>query len=261
MVLWLVPNISGSGSDGGPVMQLTHRDGTAISVSYAVNRAVLWREDFHQTSPVQWQPDNSWKNGYLQRRIHFLLRWHDLSSVMENWDPFSEGPASAEDGQAMENWNPFEDPEMLELTGELAMESDDIDGLEAWLVQAKVMHLPWEKIQPKQEKLELLRSQKAFEPKKTSRDISKRGEISSCESGGCKGDGGDQGGCPTETSSEKSFHFVCCPTFVVFVLWWTYVPVNSGQTMPFPYAWATALAYHRVMFWSPAFAGGSGAGH
>eukprot|EP00434_Breviolum_minutum_P019019 symbB.v1.2.016767.t1/scaffold1288.1/size126514/8 len=164
MVLWLVPNISGSGSDGGPVMQLTHRDGTAISVSYAVNRAVLWREDFHQTSPVQWQPDNSWKNGYLQRRIHFLLRWHDLSSVMENWDPFSEGPASAEDGQAMENWNPFEDPEMLELTGELAMESDDIDGLEAWLVQAKVMHLPWEKIQPKQEKLELLRSQKVKSP-------------------------------------------------------------------------------------------------
>lgn len=87
--------------------------------------------------------------------------------MMENWDPFCEGPASAEDGQAMENWNPFEDPEMLELTGELAMESDDIEGLEAWLVQAKVMHLPWEKIQPKEEKLELLRSQKeAFEPKK-----------------------------------------------------------------------------------------------
>ena len=87
--------------------------------------------------------------------------------MMENWDPFCEGPASAEDGQAMENWNPFEDPEMLELTGELAMESDDIEGLEAWLVQAKVMHLPWEKIQPKQEKVELLRSQKeAFEPKK-----------------------------------------------------------------------------------------------
>lgn len=76
MVLWLVPKVSDSGRTS-PVMQLTHRDGTeAISVSYAVNRAVLWREDFHQTSPVQWLPDNSWKNGYLQRRIHFLLRWH-----------------------------------------------------------------------------------------------------------------------------------------------------------------------------------------
>lgn len=83
---------------------------------------------------------------------------------MESWDPFCEGPASVEDGQAMENWNPFEDPEMLELTGELAMESDDIEGLEAWLVQAKVMQLPWEKIQPKQEKLELLRSQKVPSP-------------------------------------------------------------------------------------------------
>ena len=47
---------------------------------YAVNRAVLWREDFHQTSPVQWLPDNSWK--WLRRKgclkllmFLFLLSW------------------------------------------------------------------------------------------------------------------------------------------------------------------------------------------
>ena len=45
---------------------------------YAVNRAVLWREDFHQTSPVQWLPDNSWK--WLRRKgclklLMFFFCW------------------------------------------------------------------------------------------------------------------------------------------------------------------------------------------
>eukprot|EP00435_Cladocopium_sp_Y103_P035122 s1371_g9.t1 len=70
------------------------------------------------------------------------------------WDPFDEQETTPK--EELESWDPFEDLELLELTGDLALEADDVDGLEAWLAQA-ASKLPWDKVQPKEERLEQLR--------------------------------------------------------------------------------------------------------
>lgn len=77
------------------------------------------------------------------------------------WDPFAQTTAKEE----LESWDPFEDLELLELTGDLALEAEDVEGLEAWLAQA-ASKLPWDKVRPKQERLEQLRkAQKEQEEK------------------------------------------------------------------------------------------------
>eukprot|EP00435_Cladocopium_sp_Y103_P032155 s1371_g8.t1 len=65
MLLWLVP------SDESPALYFP---GSKTTVSYAANRAVFWRDDCASTTP-EWLPDRSWTQGYLQRRVHLLLRW------------------------------------------------------------------------------------------------------------------------------------------------------------------------------------------
>lgn len=68
-----------------------------------------------------------------------------------SWDPFAE--TAKED---LQGWDPFEDLELLELTGDLAVEAEDVEGLEAWLAQA-ASKLPRDKVRPKEERLEQLR--------------------------------------------------------------------------------------------------------
>ncbi|CAK8998622.1 Glyceraldehyde-3-phosphate dehydrogenase [Durusdinium trenchii] len=91
---------------------------------------------------VSWY-DNEW--GYSSWAAHGEktgMAWCADSRML---DPFEEASAQAE--AAMEGWDPFEDPEMLELTGELAMQSEDVEGLEA-------VKLPQEQLQPKEEPTE-----------------------------------------------------------------------------------------------------------
>lgn len=84
-----------------------------------------------------------------------------------SWDPFTDpndarhgqttqylGDASTQKAPASQvDWDPFEDHDMLQLMGDIAMESDDVEAIEAWIQQAEASRLNAKILTPKRDRV------------------------------------------------------------------------------------------------------------
>eukprot|EP00933_Yihiella_yeosuensis_P026360 TRINITY_DN20445_c0_g2_i1.p1 TRINITY_DN20445_c0_g2~~TRINITY_DN20445_c0_g2_i1.p1 ORF type:complete len:476 (-),score=97.18 TRINITY_DN20445_c0_g2_i1:112-1401(-) len=80
LLLWVIPRRSLLSQDAVPI-SFKQPNGTLLSVEYAANRAILWRDDCEGVSPswhgVKFRP------GYIHRGIHFVLRFQEVSTIPE----------------------------------------------------------------------------------------------------------------------------------------------------------------------------------
>lgn len=72
LLLWTVPQQALASHEPPPLM-LPRADGSAVPVTYAVNRAVLWRDDCPAAAP-RWQ-GMQFGEGYMRRGVHLVLRF------------------------------------------------------------------------------------------------------------------------------------------------------------------------------------------
>jgi len=96
---------------------------------------------------IRWDPFNDPNDAVAGRRTEYVEETPDRLVAMPH--------AGAGD------WNPFEDPDMLELMGDIAVVSDDVEAIEVWIEQAVIARVPADRVQPKRDRARDLRLREA----------------------------------------------------------------------------------------------------